>query len=285
MICKINFRLGQTKLETSGVKIKIRMRKSRLIVLFAAFLILIVTVSLVWVYSANQPADTINPPSQSTAAIVDQLGLLYPNETFAQTATSMLETAGFSVDYYSGEQVTVDFFRSLAAYQYKIIILRVHGATSVDLHSVALFTSETFNESKYESDLKHFYLGRAAFPHQRADEPGYFAITSNFVKEKMPGTFNQTTIIMMGCYGLEYPNMAEAFIQKGAQAYISWNGSVAADHTDETTANLLEHLILEKETVAQAVANVMSENGPDPVDRSIVTYFPQDIGAKTVPNP
>jgi hypothetical protein len=98
----------------------------------------------------------------------------------------------------------------------------------------------------------------------------------------MKGTFNDTTVIMMGCYGLEYPSMAEAFIEKGAQVYIGWNGTVSADHTDEATINLLKHLILEKQAIGQAVENTMKENGEDPIDKSILTYYPYEVGERTI---
>ena len=40
----------------------------------------------------------------------------------------MLRDAGYSVSYYQGEQVTVDFYRELAARNYDLVILRVHSA-------------------------------------------------------------------------------------------------------------------------------------------------------------
>jgi hypothetical protein len=62
------------------------------------------------------------------AAIVDQLGLTQPNPTFVETATDLLEQAGYSVDYYPGEKVTVEFYRTFPAQPNELIILRVHSA-------------------------------------------------------------------------------------------------------------------------------------------------------------
>jgi len=52
-------------------------------------------------------------PGPPRAAIVDQLSLTSPNQAFVQEATSMLEGAGYAVDYYPGEQVTIEFYQDL----------------------------------------------------------------------------------------------------------------------------------------------------------------------------
>jgi len=67
----------------------------------------------------------------------------------------------------------------------------------------------------------------------------------------MKGTFQNTTIIMMGCNGLTYPYMAQAFIGKGVKVYISWDLAVSASHTDKATIHLLQRLITEKQTIKQ----------------------------------
>jgi hypothetical protein len=95
----------------------------------------------------------------------------------------------------------------------------------------------------------------------------------------MEGTFNDTTIISMGCDGLKQTTMAEAFIEKGARAYVSWNGSVSVDHTDQATECLLRHLITERQTVDEAVKQTMNEVGPDPTDNSILMFYPDRAGA------
>ena len=59
-------------------------------------------------------------PTQPKAAIVDQGSLAptsRPNPVFVKKATAILIEAGFSVDYYPGEEVTVEFFRNLPSYK------------------------------------------------------------------------------------------------------------------------------------------------------------------------
>jgi hypothetical protein len=188
----------------------------------------------------------------------------------------MLKQAGYSVDYYPGEAVTVDCYRKLASLGYNIILLRVHCGYSPTRQTISFFTSEVYSESEYTIDQLAGYLHEDFFVYPPPDgEPGYFSITPSFVENAMNGKFNGTTVIMMGCYGLLYPVMAEAFIAKGAKVYISWNGSVESDHTDQATINLLQHLIVEKEPVAQAVKNTVEAIGEDPEYDSTLTYYPQ----------
>ncbi|GAI41148.1 unnamed protein product, partial [marine sediment metagenome] len=61
------------------------------------------------------------------AAIVDQLYLLEPNPAFIDQAKAYLETSGFEVDIYQGEEVSVKFYRELPKYGYKLIIFRAHS--------------------------------------------------------------------------------------------------------------------------------------------------------------
>ena len=106
----------------------------------------------------------------------------------------------------------------------------------------------------------------------------YFGITPKFVTDSMEGRFNDTVIIAMGCDGLRYTTMAQAFVEKGAKTYISWNGSVSIDHTDDATISLLRHLITENQTVKEAVSQTMNEVGPDPTDKSILLFYPDRAG-------
>jgi len=68
------------------------------------------------------------------AAIVDQLSLKFPNQTYVETATDILEQARYMKDHHPSENVTVEFFRNLPTHRYNMIILRVHStATNPDM--------------------------------------------------------------------------------------------------------------------------------------------------------
>jgi len=235
-------------------------------------------------------ASNINIPQTSgfKAAIVDHLSLTQPNQTFVQTATNTLKQAGYTVDYYPGEEVTVEFYRSLPTHGYKIIILRVHSTAALRSGTeyvetpVSFFTSEPVSTNRYiyeqltEQLVKVFYL-----PYSESD-PSYFGITDNFIREGMNGKFNNTIIIMMGCDGLTNAEMAKAFLERGTKVYIGWNGPVLASYTDYSTTCLLQRLLIEKQTIDQALMETSTEIGADPAYNSLLLYYPLEAGDVTI---
>ena len=224
----------------------------------------------------RQPSQTVHPDTGSPkAAIVDHLSLTAPNPNFKEEATNILEQAGYAVEYYPGEEVKVDFYRNLPTHDYDLIILRVHSAITAGSHSLGLFTSEPYSKNKYVYEqLTDQLVGAAYSEEERERGITYFAIGPPFVTGAMKGRFENTTIIMMGCEGLTYTLMAEAFIENGAKVYISWNGPVSADHTDQATLYLLQHLIIEEQTLKNALRETFEQVGQDPIYDSILLYYP-----------
>lgn len=224
------------------------------------------------------------------AAIVDQLSLTTPNPDFVATTTAMLEGAGYQVDYYLGEEVTVDFYRNLPTLDYDVLVLRVHSGLIEDddgqLNQGAafLFTSERYDQQKYLEEQRArrlivaTYLGRYDLESPLAGRLEYFqfGIPSDFIKSSMKGRFNDATVILMGCNGLTSGTMAEAFVERGAETVVSWDGLVSAPHTDVATERLLEHLVVENHTAREAVTRTMAEFGPDPwYDSKLLSYPPE----------
>jgi cell division protein FtsB len=273
-----------------SIKAQIRAEKERQrrigTVIFTALILIVVLFSAYFgnsLLSQPQNQTLSQEPSQPKAAIVDQLSLTYPNQTFIEAATNILKQAGYSVDYYPGEEVTVEFYRNLPTHGYKIIILRVHSSAA-ELKGkefvetlVGIFTAEQYSQTRYVYEQLTDQLVIAS-SYTMPQPPYYFAIVPKFVTSSMKGTFKNTVIIMMGCKGLNNTKMAEAFIEKGAKAYIGWKGSVSASHTDTATISLLQHLITEKQTIKQAIENTMKEVGPDPTYKSQLTYYPLEAG-------
>jgi hypothetical protein len=207
------------------------------------------------------------PSGPLTAAIVDQLSLTAPNPEFVRHATETLEKAGYRVDYYPGEQVTVDFYRSLPTLHHDLVILRGHSArlqeewegTTID--EVILFTNEPYDEKKYVNEQE---LGRLSIARYHKDSDKLFGIAPGFIEHSMEGNFNGATVILMGCEGLGSEATADAFVSMGAESIISWTGLVSATHTDRATEELLRLLVAEDQSPDKAVAGTMAEVGPDP---------------------
>lgn len=273
----------KAKKKPHGIKQKIREEKERekrilLRVTTVTILITIISISSFIANSIlNQQSIT---PSQLKAAIVDHLSLTVPNKTFIQTTTNTLNQAGYTVDYYPGEQATVELYRNLPTHGYKVILLRVHsaGTSAWGEAELQLFTSETYS-SRYPNEQLAGQVGKVKYSATAEEE--YFGICPNFVKQCMEGKFQNTIIIAMGCDSLAGTQMANAFIENGAKVYIGWSGSVLGDHTDRTTTCLLQHLLLDNQTIDQAVKNTTQEVGADPANESILDYYPSIVGNQT----
>ena len=280
------------KQKPHGMKHKIRKEKKKegrigLAVLVSILTAITIVSGFLINSRLNRPStgQTVTSISELRATIVDHLSLTYPNQTFIQTATNILRQAGYTVDYHPGEEVTVDFYRTLPTQGHSIMILRVHSAlVSAEEPPVTLFTSESYSGTKYVYEQMRDRVGWVTYRFENGTpkEPTYFGISPLFVKQSMNGMFQDTIIILMGCNGLTYADMAQAFIQKGARAYISWSDAVIASHTDQATIQLLKHLVAENQTIMQAVTETMEEVGPDQVYRSQLGYYPLEVGDQTV---
>jgi hypothetical protein len=253
-----------------------RLLKKRAILVLAAMISSLIIGVVTFSFLGTNPS-TDNTPK---IAIVDQLSVQWPDAAFNQTIQGILNQTGLKVDYYPSEDVTVDFYKSLPSHNYKLIICRVHSTSetgSTDLPPwVVFFTSENYSDTEHVSEQLDMRLVYVKFPDL---EQLYFGITPTFVQNSMEGRFNDTTIIAMGCEGLNQTTMAEAFIEKGAKAFISYNGPVSEMYTDNATVYLLRHLVTEKHTIQDAVKETMNDVGPDPQYKSILMFYPNNAGA------
>lgn len=223
------------------------------------------------------------PAGPPKAAIIDQLYSLQPNEAFISEVTRELEDYGFAVDLFQGDEVTVELHKGLPSYGYKLIIFRAHsgllGSKEEIIERTCLFTNEPYSQTKHVAEQLSDQLAMA-----RIDEhhPWVFGIGDKFVTQSMEGKFNNTVVIMMGCSCLYLDDLAQAFIDKGASAYLAWDATVALDYVDEATPYLLRQLCLEKVSIKKAVASTMNAVGPDPQYKAVLGYFPPSSGGKTL---
>lgn len=231
-----------------------------------------------------QPATT---PTRPKAAIIDQLHLLEPNPSFIEETRGILESGGFAVDLWQGEDITVDFYRRLPGYGYKLIVFRVHSGILLSLvhaqivpsETTYLFTGETYDSARYVSEQLADRVSNALMT---TEYPLVFAVNSAFISEDMQGSFDNAVILTMGCESLYHDDMAESFIQKGASAYLGWSSVVSLKYVDEATLSLLGRLCSDNMTVGQAVAGTMNELGYDPYFRAYLKYYPAGSGDGTI---
>ena len=220
-----------------------------------------------------------SPTGPKRAAIVDQLSLTQPNPAFAETASGILEDAGYVVDYYPGEEVTVDFYRDLPTHGYDLLLLRVHSGLAKDYGEptgyVSLFSGEPFSETQHVQEKADGLVGRASY---YDGSPQVFGIVPAFIESSMRGRFDGATVVLLGCDSLATDTTAAAFIRKGAKTVVGWSGRVSAEHTDAAAEHLLRHLLADGLSTESAVARTMADIGPDPDYNSVLRLYPPNGG-------
>jgi len=250
-------------------------------VLILFFLVLIV--KTVTSPTASLPSE----PDRIKAAIVDQTALLNPNQEFTDTALTYLRDAGFDVEVYEGEDVTVEFYKTLPARGHELIVLRTHSSSVEYIDDVPqqegpvfLFTGEQSSKRRYTLEQLTGQIGATKLLYDESSV--FFAIGPEFVKRSMTGRFEDTLILIGGCQSMITSGLARALVARGASAVIGWDDWVDLNHNDEAIIHLLYLLTAEGLTVEQAVEKTMSEVGPDPIYKSILTYFPPERGGYTL---
>ena len=266
---------------------------ARLFRLLAVLVVVAVVACLAALSGEGSPGPTASVRSEPRAAIVDQLSSRNPNPSFVEAATATLEGAGYTVDYYPGDEATVELYRDLPTHDYDLVILRAHSAipkkdltlpTDVDPaviervmgkigDDVLLFTSQPYDGTAYLEDQKALRLFPVVYAGDATGKT-YFAISSGFVESDMRGKFDRTTIILMGCSSLASEKTAAAFVDRGAGAVIGWSDTVSPEHTDAATERLLQYLLKDHLPTAEAAEKTMAEVGPDPSFDAVMRSYP-----------
>jgi len=231
--------------------------------------------------SSDQAGD-----GRDRAAVIDQLYILEPNPSFVTEATRLLESYGFTVDLWQGDDITVDFYRKLPSLGYKFIVCRVHSGVLLSLEeegvkplpTTYLFTAEHYTTTRYVTEQLTDKVSNALMVE---NFPLVFAVNSAFIRDAR-GKFDNTVVLAMGCESYCYEDMPVAFMKKGAAAYVGWSGVVSLKYVDKVTLGLLGKLCAGKMTLSQGIAGTMADFGSDPYFASFLKYCPAESGDKTV---
>jgi len=261
------------KKKTSGLK-------RSLIAILISFLVFAAFVSCYQflLHQQEQPEEIIR--FNYKAIIVDQLNVTAPNPNFRKEATGILTRADFEVEYYSGDRVDVNLFAWLGLNEYGLIILRVHSGIVPGSEHLALFTNEPYSNETHKNEEEDRQVGSVSVTE---GSPNLFGVGPNYIKYSMLGRLSDSVVIVMGCDGLYYKEMADAFIKIGAKAYIAWDKGVLSTHTDRATLRLLYYLVTKKQTIKNAVSLTNQEVGPDPQDGSVLLYHPNRAKSYSIP--
>ena len=214
-----------------------------------------------------------------TAAILDQLASYNRNEELITTIHAYLAHAGYTVEVFSGAQITVDFYRQLPSRGYGVIILRVHSSSTMEIGQsrvasgapVYLLTGEPHNQLGYAYDQLMGYVRPV-----RIEAGTFFGIGPEFVTQRMQGKFSDTIVILAGCESVKNTNMAKALISRGASHVIGWSDSVELTHNDKAIVSLTRDLFERRLSPAKAVMSTMQEIGRDPTFQSFLVCYPTE---------
>ncbi len=248
-------------------------RKSHKFSKIGLVIVIFALIVVVAYFASSQPTNP-NNDGELKAAILDSLYIMDENPDFLFKANQTLSNAGFKVDIYLAENVTVELFKELPSLNYKIIILRVHTAwesNPQELSTIAFFTGTPYNNFGYLTEQLLLEVREGTI---EGYPTHFFAVTQNLIQVSQ-GYFPDSIIIVDSCYGLNSDSMAQAFIEKGASVYIGWDKGVLSRYSDNATLILIDNLLNDM-TVEEAV-------NPDNTPRdirfgSILSYYPDDKG-------
>jgi len=205
------------------------------------------------------------------AVIIDQLYRDLPNSNYHNKTIYYLTEAGYDVDLYTTEDITVDFYKELPSMDYEFIVIRSHSlAIYGDKPSSWLFTGEMYSDEKHTFETMAGQLSpgvpflitqelEEVMSYSEAAKKRHFMIGSKFVDEKMEGKFPGSVIILGGCETLTYPFLADSFIKRGASSIVGWNDLVEYRDNDRVTIALLNEILINGLEINDAVESVMEK--------------------------
>jgi len=262
------------------------MRKQ--LILKIIFVVIIIGVTAT-IFSINLQEETIEIENVSNsgiprAAIIDQLHNDIPNLEYQKNVTAYLTSAGYDVDIYTTDDITVNFYKKLPSMNYEFIVIRSHslGDGTVE-ESASLFTGEIYRRDRYMDEQYAGQVGKGLqyLPAEVERLGGwealrdetYFVVGSKLVDELMVGTFPNSIIVLGGCETTEGTTLADSLLQRGASEVIGWNGLVSSKDNDKVIMKLLEDTLLNEVEIQHAVQSVMQEYDEKLAMPAILKYY------------
>ena len=201
--------------------------------------------------------------SDKSVIIIDPIN----EEGFETKSTKLLSSNGYHLEYYSGEEVSVEFLKNIPV-EYDLYLFRVHS-TCIN-NRTWVFSGEHNQVNSYPI-LQLSELIHKEKPSWNAEY--LFAVSPEFIQEYNRHCFKDSAILMMGCEGLCSSDLANAFCEEGAIIYVSWDSNVCLEHTDAAFLSILESICIRKSSIIDAIEYTKNQIGNDPVYRSILNYY------------
>lgn len=242
------------------------------------------------------------------AAILDQLYSDIPNEEFQKKAIKYLQEAGYEVELFTTEQLTVDFYKKLPKMNYEFIVVRSHaigsdGPNYFEKEPVSIFTGEKYADDKYIQEQLFGQLGKGA-PYMSSqveasvDLSGlsettpvevslglrlldttnpYFLVGSKYVDDLMEGSFPNSVIVLGGCSTLSNPSLAKSLVNRGASSVVGWDRLIGSTKNDQVVLAFLESVLVNDMQVDDAVQFVNNKFNLDSESNPTFAYYGKSI--------
>jgi len=247
------------------------------------FSLIIVTVTYF-----NMGTNSSNEFQKPRAAILDMMYTKQPNKYFDDTAETYLRDAGYQVDTYKTENITVDFYKKLPTMNYKFIVFRTHGLPSGTFEkSASIFTGEIYSKNKYFSEQMTRQLEKGV-PYLRSVihanggygayvNETYFVIGSKFIDQSMIGKFPDSVILIGGCDVMSNNELAKSFVSRGASVVVGWNDLVSLDDNDRGILMVMHETVVSKKSMDSAIKSVMANFTADSIFPAKLKYYTKGL--------
>ena len=224
----------------------------------------------------------------SRAAIIDQLHNDKPNPAYQKNVTSYLTSAGYDVDLFTTDDITVNFYKKLPSMNYEFIVIRSHslGDGTVE-ESASLFTGEIYRKDRYMDEQYADQIGKGVpYLPEEVERLGgwealrdetYFVVGSKLVDELMVGTFPDSIIVLGGCETTEKTTLANSLLQRGASEIIGWDGLVTSENNDEVIMQVLKETLINNVDIKLAVKSTMEKFDQKLSTQAKLVYFSTSI--------
>jgi len=203
------------------------------------------------------------------AVIIDQLYRDIPDPHYQNQTMRYLLDAGYDVDLYTTEDITIDFYKELPSMDYEFILFRTHSLAiygknpsewifSGELYSNKVHISETLS-GQLSPGVPFIVTEDQTITYSEALNERHFMIGSKFIDESMVGHFPESVIILGGCETMPHELLAEALVKRGASSVIGWNELVGSGYNDRVITSLLEEILVNGLEIDQAIELVMED--------------------------
>jgi len=216
------------------------------------------------------------------AVIIDQLDKDITNLHYQNKTMSYLMDAGYEVDFYTTDDITVDFYKHLPSKNYEFIVIRSHSLAIFGKNpSEWLFTGEKYSNEVHIGETLSGQLSPGVpfmvttdqkITYSQALKERHFMIGSKFIDESMVGQFPGSVIILGGCETMPHEFLAESLVKRGASSVIGWNELVGSNYNDKAIISLLEEILVNGLKIDKAINLVMGDFKRDKSNLTLKHY-------------